>query len=158
FVVTADATGRVYEHTHEDNNTLVDDRPINILPQPLPDLVPLAPTVAPTAATFGTSITVGWTVRNDGTLAAAGAWSDRVYLSSDAALSADDVLLTTVNSGSDSPLAIGASYSRSTSAGLPLLRQLTNGTYYVLIKADATGAVNELDETNNVVASGPLTL
>src|SRR5262249_37356342 len=46
----------------------------------------------------------------------------------------------------------------STTATLPLMQQFTEGTYYVLVKTNATGSLRELDTTNNVVASSALAL
>ncbi len=114
LIVQTDATGRVEEPTAEDNNVTLSTSTFRIATAPLPDLVASAVALAAgTNPISGESVTVNWTIANDGDKAASADWTDAVYLSSDAELSADDVrlgeLLTTDN------LAIGASLSRSLS-------------------------------------------
>ena len=54
------------------------------------------------------------------TTPAAGQWIDRVYLSSDAELTPDDVLLATASSADQAPLAAGAAYTASAGVRLPI--------------------------------------
>ena len=119
-----------------------------------PDLTLPIAIGSPSIAVFGQPITVSWTVQNTGTDPAREAWSDRVYLSSNATLEEGiDILLTTVGAGVNSPLGVSASYSRSVSVTLPLQTSLSSGTYFVIVKSDALNQQPESNEANNVRAS-----
>lgn len=120
-----------------------------------PDLTVLEVT-APTGAFSGQTITINWTVRNQGADDANGGywwWSgyDQVYLSEDAFLDNSDLSLGYANFGTH---AAGADEQRSLTANLPVGR---SGLYYVLVKADAGNRVAEPDaEGNNLGQSATL--
>ncbi|MBI5865064.1 MAG: hypothetical protein HZB38_11270 [Planctomycetes bacterium] len=127
---------------------------------PLPDLeaqaVQLTP---PDIAAFGDTITVEWMAANVGTAAALSPWSDRIFLSSDALLSPDDRPLGTPVNSNAHPLNPGdPPYAGSADVVLAYDRTPVEGNYYVLAVIDANGAVGELDESNNVIASLPIYL
>ncbi|MBN2473427.1 MAG: Ig-like domain-containing protein [Pirellulales bacterium] len=110
---------------------------------------------APAVALFGETIGVQWKVDNAGTAAAAGPWSDRLWLSQDTLLDEDDILL-----GSEvgiSPLAPASEYPASASVALPMVAGLPEGTYFLLVATDGDTAVAEADEQNNV-GSRPIAL
>src|SRR5262249_50764963 len=62
----------------------------------LADLVTSAVTVGPSASGPGQPVTISWTVANEGTTSATGAWQDAVLLSRTATLGDDALLLATV--------------------------------------------------------------
>jgi subtilisin family serine protease/subtilase family serine protease len=133
----ADADGVVAE-TLETNNTFVR------LVQVGPDLVATSLT-GPSSAAAGSSITLTDTVKNQGGGAAGGS-TTRFYLSTNAALDASDILLT---SGRAVPeLAAGATSTGSVAVTIPA--SVTAGTYYLFAKADGDSAVGETQEANNV--------
>lgn len=103
-----------------------------------PDLVTTA--TAPATGVGGGSITVGWTVSNNGpVVTAAGSWIDQVVLSPTATLgAAGNVVLGSFAHSGD--LAAGASYSVSQPVTLPANLQ---GTFYVFVVADSGQAVLE---------------
>jgi subtilase family serine protease len=103
---------------------------------------------APAAAGPGQTITVSDTISNSGGGSAA-ASAVQYYLSSDAAFDAADAVL-----GSRNVPAIAAGASNSGSASLTLPATLGTGNWYILARADAGGAVAELNESNNVAARG----
>ncbi len=125
---------------------------------PQPDLHVDSVTPATTSVQFGGPLSISWIVSNLGTAAASGAWKDRLYLSQDTVLDGGDVALTTLPNTAGSVLAAQDSYDNTTTVTIPLLSSLAEGTYYVLVQTDGTTVVDESDETNNVLASGPITL
>ena len=84
-----------------------------------------------------------------------GASSTQLYLSTDAILGANDLLLN--GSRAVPALMAGASSSGSTTVTIPA--SLASGTYYFFAKADGPNAVSEVKENNNtllkVVSIGP---
>lgn len=99
---------------------------------------------APSLASPGQGITVSDTAKNQGT-GQAGASVTRLLLSTDAAFSANDVVLGTRNVPT---LAAGKTSKVSTAVTIPA--GTTPGRYYLLAQADSTGVVGETNETNNV--------
>jgi subtilase family serine protease/methionine-rich copper-binding protein CopC len=111
---------------------------------------------APETGVFGQPLAVAWTVRNIGTDPAVEGWSDRIYLSTDAALGADDTLLATVqNLGALNP---GEFYTGEANVVLPLNTTFGNGNYYIIVKCDAIGSQPETNEANNARPSDPVHL
>ncbi len=136
IVARADADGFVTE-TSETNNTAV--RAIQVGP----DLV-VSALQAPAAVAAGAVVTITDTVTNQGAGSAA-ASTTRFYLSLNASFDSSDTLL---DGGRAVPaLAAGQSSSGSTSITVPA--GLSAGTYYIVARADADGAVAETSETNN---------
>ncbi|MCB2407100.1 CARDB domain-containing protein [Hymenobacter lucidus] len=112
------------------------------------DLVPTQPGLSRTAAAAGTLLTVSATIYNQGTTATTS--SDMgFYLSTDATLSANDVLL-----GSATGYTIYAGGYDYRSASVTIPAATATGNYYVLFVADHRGAVTETNETNNVTSVG----
>jgi hypothetical protein len=111
-----------------------------------PDLLPtnlLAPASAPPSST----IEVAWTVANQGVGLANPPWVDRIYLSTDQVLDTSDRLLAEVPHGQ--PLLGGTNYAQVQTVSLS---GVAEGTYYLLLVADAGNAVLESSETNNLQA------
>ena len=135
--VWADAGGSRAE-TREDNNQLA--RPLTVT---LPDLAPTALT-APLLASPGQSVSVSWTVRNQGPGTTFGSWTDRIYISPVPSCCAGATSLASA------PIAqvasAGASYARTQAVTIP---RLPAGSYYLIVKADADGSLAEASETNN---------
>ena len=107
-----------------------------------PDLRVTAVT-APASAVAGSSITVGDMTANEGPEAVP-ATTTRYYLSTNATLSADDVLI-----GSRPVGALPAGASQAGSATVVVPAGLTPRTYYVVAAADGDNTVAESVETNN---------
>ncbi|MDZ7970800.1 MAG: CARDB domain-containing protein [Nostoc sp. DedSLP03] len=118
-----------------------------------PDLVVTAAS-APTTAVLGESITVNWTVKNQGTIEASADWYDTIYLSDDQTLDSTDVAVSSQTAAQKSPLAVDGTYSYSRSITIP---NATTGNRYLLFAVDAGKQQSERDETNNVRAV-PITL
>ena len=116
----------------------------------LPDLV-LTSVSAPAGAAAGRALTITTVTRNAGP-APAGAFTIRFYLSADDQLDAGDVLLGARAIGS---LAAGVSRTDMTTLTVPA-GVVVPATYHIIGVVDALGQQAELDESNNITASGPL--
>ena len=116
-----------------------------------------AATTSVNTAKFGDSLDVSWALKNLGTAATAGNWTDRVYLSTDNTYSANDILLKSVvqNAGA---LAPNGQRATTTPVTLPLQAGLAAGNYYLIVRSDADNALIESNEANNVAASASLTI
>lgn len=142
LIVLTDADNNVPEGSAEGNNSRV--FPLTVSRALLPDLI-VESIEAPDTAFFDQTITVRWTVKNNGNASTnASQWHDELFLSSDHAPSADDpVQLMVLNV---SYLDVGERYIASAEVKIP--RGLTN-TYYLIVKTDADGQALESDENNN---------
>ena len=96
-----------------------------------------------------TPATISYTLANDGGTEVTTPFVERVYLSRDATISADDTLVREFRSNPQ--LAGGAAIERSFTARLP---QAT-GDYFVLVAVDATDVVVEGDEANVFASATP---
>jgi hypothetical protein len=146
--VKVDGANEIYEHTDEGNN-IVRSGPVNIVPPPSPDLSVVSLS-APSLASAGNSITIGWTVRNEGPGSTqAPGWLDLVFLSADQNLDVNsDVQLLWVPRRE--PLSIGDSYTRSHDVAVPV--DLA-GEYYVIVVVDQTSLTGDATRANNVAVS-----
>jgi subtilase family serine protease len=137
------------------NNVAITPITFNIA---LPDLAPLA-LRAPTELTGPAypAITLVWGVTNQGTGPAqspyyySDSWVDQIYLSTDAVLDGTDAGVSYVFHSA--PLPAGGSYWQTNRVHLPLTQ---SGDYYLILKTDDHGYVQEANRSNNVLAV-PLT-
>lgn len=124
-----------------------------------PDLTPSAVT-APATATLGNAMSVTIVERNlvfNEYAPVESGWTGKVYLSTDAVLSpATDRLVNTYVETS----AIAANSAVNTQLQPIVPSDLASGTYYVIasLDTDPSTAVIEENESNNVRASGPITI
>jgi hypothetical protein len=120
----------------------------------LPDLAVMAPS-APPRAVDGTSILVGWTVKNvSAANPAPGPWTDAVYLSTKSVLDGTAVRLTSLAAPTPPPLAPAGSYTRS-NVSVTIPNDFTTGNDYLLFVADDNGGQAETDagnDTNDLLA------
>jgi len=110
---------------------------------------------APPAGTGGQSVNVSFTVTNQGTGATlGGAWKDRVYLSTNDTFGGGDILLgERAHSG---VLAASGTYTETIGVALPLT---SDGTYFIIVVADAANDTLEIGaENNNERASSAVTV
>ncbi len=119
----------------------------------LPDLALSDVGFATSQFQFGDTFNVAWKVTNAGQAVTNAAWFDKILLSQDATASPDDLVLGDFAVGSDSPLASNGSYLRDKPITLPLDGLRAAGSYYILVVTDATAALAEKLETNNIVAT-----
>ncbi|MBL9171014.1 MAG: hypothetical protein JNN07_25000, partial [Verrucomicrobiales bacterium] len=107
---------------------------------------------APLTGSSGASFNVVSEEKNVGSTTLAGKWEQRVWLSTDAVLDPDDTLLGLFPS--NGPLSPGQLISRNTRFTWPT----APGTYYLFARVDATEAVQESNEENNLQRLGPITI
>jgi len=131
----------------ESNNTF--SIPIDIT-TPTPDLTVTAVKVSPTTAAQGATLTLTGTVKNIGTAKTGTASYAGFYLSN----GVTDTFLKQINVSA--LLAAGASVNLSTTYKLP--SGFAAGTYTIKLIADHTGAVSEIDETNNSLTGNTATV
>lgn len=147
LILKADAYNSVYEHQDdEDNNVWV--APITIEPYPPVDLVVTGVSL-PANAQSGQTVTFTWQVDNAGegkTLS--GSWRDFLWLSADTLLDPSDwKVAEVVRIGF---IEGGAGYTGSRTISLP---NGLEGTFYLIVKANAIEQLAETDYTNNSAIS-----
>jgi len=144
YVIT-DQDKQIYENTGENNNT-AQTAAFTVSPYPPVDLAVTKP-VIPASGSSGQSVTVKWTVTNNGqgTTLASG-WYDGIYGSPDTDLNSGKAILLkkVVHDGT---LAYQQSYSSTENVNLP---NGISGQYYLFVKTDNDTAVSETNKTNNV--------
>ncbi len=143
LLFVTDAAGAETE-SDETNNVLA-----RALTLTAPDLTPTGVT-NPATAIPGETVTVGWTVLNQGDGVANGLWQDRLYLSADDQFDPNDTLLTSPYMFSAPPVAPGDSYAFSTAVTLP---GSATGNMYLILVTDAGAGLPESNNDNNTVAS-----
>ena len=148
LIVRTDALNQVDEGSDAAANTVASSV-FTVAAPARPDLA-AAVLAAPSSAQAGDSVSITWRGTNVGTAPTTGSWSDRVYLSNDATLSADDVLLRTqpVSAGA---LAPEASYQRTASVQIPV--SYAAETKFLIAAVDALNGLTEATESNNAGAS-----
>ncbi len=148
FIVTIDAQTQVTEFATglaaESNNASTLSRTSNWPPTPDLEVTGVVP---PATGDAGQSATVTWTLRNRGTAAANGPWTDRVLVSAFADGSGAQSIGTLPFAGT---LAAGESITRSGDFPLPAS---SGGTRYLVVQTDTATQLVELNELNNALVA-----
>jgi hypothetical protein len=122
---------------------------LNVSDVDLPDLRPVDIT-STNFATTGSVIPVSFTITNNGLSDADGTWVDRIYLARSPAGDGAQMVAQATRFGG---LALNTSYTRTLPVGLPE----TVGNYWLIVRVDEAGALNEGTKQNNrLVASSPV--
>jgi len=132
--------------TDESNNHLA--VPIN-LDLNGPDLQLLSAS-APASASVGSSITVSWTVKNQGVATTIYDWYDDIYLSKDSLIDASDIYITGSSAADQSPLAAGSSYTQTKTISTPSID--TAAQYYLIFRTNSYSGQAEISKANNELA------
>ena len=120
-----------------------------VKPTPAPDLT-VSSISAPTTAISGQPVQVSWTTANIGDAAAAGPWTDNIYVASDA--QGDNLQLVGTYSYNGS-LAAGESLTASALVTLP--SNVTGNAYFV-VQADPSGVTGpHPNENHQGIATSP---
>ncbi|MGB7328482.1 MAG: Ig-like domain-containing protein [Rubripirellula sp.] len=98
---------------------------------------------------LGDSVSVTWDAINAGTLPTTGDWTDRIYLSTDNSLSAEDLLLSDVVA-SDTVLAVDGTYVQTVDVTVPIERTLLPGSYHILVHLNDSGDLAEANAGLNI--------
>jgi len=142
----SDSFFTVFEHDGDNNNTTLDDFPIEILQSPFPNLHVTSVTHNQIEIDLGDQFQVDWVVQNVGTAAtSASFWRDRVYLSVDDQLDSTDIQIG--ESLNTSFLNAGESYGNG---AIVTAFGVSAGEYYILVKTDARNP----DQVEEFIAEG----
>lgn len=145
IVMRTDRNNIVFEDQNEGNNEAICNLQIDATPPA--DLI-VSSITRPDTAFAGKSLTVGWTVRNDGLNPASGTMTQGVYISADTLFSSDDVFFGSVSGPVNLAPGDSASYSLSGDLlGVP------EGCFHVLVRTDVLNNIIEASDTNNLLAS-----
>ncbi|MCJ8280487.1 MAG: hypothetical protein MJK14_11430, partial [Rivularia sp. ALOHA_DT_140] len=107
------------------------------------------PTVQSSAA-LGETISLEYTVSNNGSVTAPADWWDFFYISDDAILDSSDISIGSRYTYSDTPLAAGDSYTAT--RDFTISNNVGTGNKYLLVETDRYNNQGETDETDNVKA------
>jgi hypothetical protein len=144
FTVTIDAFDSIFEAnvsgTAETNNQTSVTR-TSSLPA-YPDLI-ISNISAPAVAIPGQSVTVSWTLTNQGAGVASGTWSDQLYLSNDATIGSDAYLANIPFAGS---IPSGQSIIRQAEIVIPAFAA---GNQFVVARTNVGGGLFESNAANN---------
>ena len=164
FTLTVNPNHTIIESSYSNNGYA-----FNHAVQPYPFDLVVTDLITPDQTISGEYIPVTWTVQNQGTvpmlslpmymlinLQVVGMqtsilnqpWDDRIYLSSDTLLDANDVQIG--NYSRYQTLLAGDSYTANLSCRIPVS---ADGNYYVLVVSDATNVTFDSQRANNVAAS-----
>ncbi|HOY30774.1 MAG TPA: CARDB domain-containing protein [Bacteroidales bacterium] len=153
-----------HEQVNNDNNLLNNwnvkkvnnhNVKIHITLTPPPDLEVTSFSI-PAQAFTGIPFNIAWTVRNQGQGNITGCtWSDKIYVSSDLIVNSGDLLIGTKTRTAS--LGLTQTYTDSITVTLP---NNLSGNYVMIMVADFSNTIYELNETNNtfhsfIVASQP---
>lgn len=98
--------------------------------------------------TPGAVVWFNFDLKNTGNATATGEYIIAAYLSNDSQLSYEDRLTGYINTGNTPVGTIP-----SVLGGITVPAEQPNGQYYLILKADVTGAIVELNENNNVLST-----
>ncbi|WP_168215735.1 CARDB domain-containing protein [Roseimaritima ulvae] len=153
WFVRVDSDAIVYEYDDIKSNVARTHDVVSIAPGRYVDLLP-DELHSVTSASSGQLLHVTWTTANQGIRDASGPWTDRLYLSTDSTLSADDTLLnsTTIQHAID----VGDSEAFAVDVTLP---ERIDGDHYLILLVNATGDEYEFTfGDNNTIASEIVTI
>lgn len=108
---------------------------------------------SPPSATPDSQVDISWRINNTGVENAQGEWTDRVYLSYDETIDANDALLYEESIAAD--LEPDAGYWRTSTVNIP--DDIEQGSYFFIVATDDDNAMNEAREEDNIVIQ-PVTI
>jgi RHS repeat-associated protein len=142
-----DAGNWLYEGTAENNNVIYDPNSVGVsLAQPA-DLVVGTITI-PANGVTGQNASITYTVKNEGSNAVVGNWSDSLYLSKDGQWDINDLFLGQAENSGE--VLSDNSYTNTVTASLP---GVVSGDYQVIIRSDIRNQIPESNESNNLKAT-----
>ncbi|RYD85586.1 MAG: APHP domain-containing protein, partial [Verrucomicrobiaceae bacterium] len=154
FTLPQLAAGQYYLHLFADGSQEQGetDETNNVISVPITIAAPnltVLDSVVPSSLTVGATVSLSYTVKNTGTVAAPGKWWDRIYLSADQTPGSGDINLAEIYIDEQTPLAANGTYSIERDVTIP---NLPNGNYYVLFVTDHYDSQGETNPADNVRA------
>lgn len=145
LIFKSDVNNSVYEHGAEEN---ISTGLITIIKDELSDLI-VTDIVVPETAMAGGEVTIGWILQNKGTNPSRGYLQEGIYLSTDDAKDAQDIL------AASAPLKINLAPNGTLARSQKIsLKGASLRDYHVLIHADILNNIVEINDDNNITASG----
>ena len=131
--------------------TLTDDTAVTAtFTASVKDLAIVSLGVSPGSVTAGSSVTVSYSVKNQGTTQVTETYTERIYLSLNSTLETSGDTLLATTPGHRSALGANATFAYSQPITIPA--GTVPGNHYILVQADAFGTVAEVNKGNNVSA------
>ena len=140
-----DAANVEFEGDNENNN--LTGVALNVVQSQPGDLVVAQPSF-PVSVQPGDSINIGWTLLNVGNNTARGQIKEAVYLSTDTLWSSDDEMIASTQTSIN--IAAGGSLQRSAQG---VVQNVTEGSYYIIVRTNIQTTLIEVDYGNNVITS-----
>jgi hypothetical protein len=114
----------------------------------------------PANANFGQTLMVPYVGHNIGNAATpnGASWADYVYLSASGVYGNADNIYIGYGLGSGLPVAAGGTYMGTATVTLPLIPANPDGNYYMIVHANGSGGLTEIDTTNNNKTSTAIAL
>ncbi|MCP4966482.1 MAG: hypothetical protein GY926_14780, partial [bacterium] len=148
IAVRTDRFADVFEGGREDNTTA--DDPISLRH---PNLTVSELSLPDGLFESGDTVRLDWSVLNAGAGAATSGWTDRIWLSQDETLDADDILLADRASDAGLPFAAGATAAAFLDIDIPIE---VSGAWFVLVETDADNAIVEPAGEDDNASATPL--
>ncbi|MDP6715384.1 MAG: CARDB domain-containing protein, partial [SAR202 cluster bacterium] len=151
WVIVRTDTAREIVESNDNNNTTVDDVPIDIALSAFPNLKVTSVTTPPSAFSQQTTL-IEWQVKNEGTGATnVSSWHDGVWMSLDKNLDSLDTFLGSAPNSSS--LKAGESYNNKLTVSIP---RGTEGDHFFIVRTDTFSRVFEFQaENDNLNSGGP---
>ena len=147
IIVITDPKNVVYEGGVKFDNATATATPL-VFDIPPPSDLTVQSIAAPATAQSGEPVQIQWTVQNIGNFAAAGSWTDSVYLATGPIWDISDPLIGQVAfSGTVIP---GGTYISTLNANLPAA---ATGDYRIIVRTDIFDEIVESNYENNTTAS-----
>ncbi len=150
--VIADVAGNLMDQNRDGKQGQTDDAYTASIALTSADLVAVS-VANPVNATYGDTLHLSWTVRNDGTDPAQGVWWDYVYLSTDDKWDLNDTLIGKVFYDSSTRGAVaakGGTYTGTLDTAMP---GVLPGSYRLIVRTDLLQGLAEASYANNTAVS-----
>ena len=149
-IVASNPAQSIFENGQTANNTIISAEPVVIEAPDYPDLEGVSISFDSTTITAGNSLSLSYTIRNNGPGEALGSWRDALIISNSPDLNSGNAFtLSTINHSQ--LVGVAGEYQEEVSIQVPGYFQ--EGTYYFHLISDRNGQLFESNEDNNILSS-----